>query len=265
MSNKAELITRIAPSPTGHLHLGHAFHLYMIEKSLHNCGASTVFFRAENHDAQRSKAKYNNLIRAELKWFSPELVLTECPSHQQRKPHYLKELLDLKENLFWCDCNKSMGFKDPAGAWTCSSKCKPNGPSTQELKSLKLFSGTKLSRNLRIHLVINGQNYFPIVVDKLSNGSYLLCNTIDDRDQNINLIIRGEDFTLLNPVQKGLHDLLKNKTKIQRFHHPLLLESGRKLSKRQKDESLTSLKDQGFNPQEIKAFFEELILDSSHD
>ena len=265
LSNKDKLVTRIAPSPTGHLHLGHAFHLYVIEKVIESGAASTILFRLENHDAQRSKDKYNDLIRSELSWFSPSLNLTQSPNHQQRKSYYLKELLLIKESLFWCDCNKNMGFKDSTGGWTCSSKCKGNSPSTQGIESIDLFSGTERLRNLRIQLEVNGEDHFPILVDKFSNGSYLLCNTIDDRDQNIDLIIRGDDFTPLNPIQQSLHKLIRNKTVIQCFHHPLLLDDDRKLSKRQKDESLTSLKEQGFNPQEIKAFFEQLIFDSSHD
>src|SRR5690606_1012186 len=110
-------LTRFAPSPTGHLHLGHPVN------AIHAWGAARaaggrVLLRIEDHDRERSRSAYEQSILEDLEWLGlmadlpPADVLARDPSaaRQSSRPgRYETALRQLEARglVYWCDCSRA--------------------------------------------------------------------------------------------------------------------------------------------------------------
>src|SRR5579871_2911250 len=100
------MLTRFAPAPTGHLHLGHVLNaIYVWDFARGHDGR--LILRIEDHDAQRCRPEYERSIREDLAWlgFEPD---AEAPRQSERDAAYREVLADVVARglVFGCSCTR---------------------------------------------------------------------------------------------------------------------------------------------------------------
>ena len=251
------IITRFAPSPTGTLHIGGvrtALFNYVYAKQKEGL----FLVRIEDTDRERSKKEYEQNILANLK--SIGINPDEKPINQsERNAIYVKAAERIFEsgNAYWCDCSPET-LEAMRNEQTAAGK-KP----MYDGRSRKL--GLKRSDNtvLRLATPENGE----IVVSDLIRGeikfqnnelddlillrsdgtpTYHLCNVVDDYEQKVTTVIRGEDHISNTPRQIHIQNAL-GYPKLEYAHLPLVLGTDKKrLSKRHAATSLDEYHSMGY-------------------
>ena len=281
--------TRFAPSPTGELHLGHAYSA-LFAANLAKKSFGKLLLRIDDLDHLRSKKIFENKIFEDLKWLNikwdGKVLYQSTRAHIYKKT--LKKLWELGV-LYPCTCSR----RDILDAVTAPHYGKtafgPNGyvyPGTCRNKNITknfdLVTNYALRLNMQKawdHLNLkylsfkecqkplpdgNKEQFFcreeaitnigDIVLsrDNLA-ASYHLSVVIDDAAQKINHVVRGEDLFEATKIHIILFNLLK--LPIPTYHHHRLItdSQGKRLAKRDKAKSLSHLKSEGMTKQNILA------------
>lgn len=254
------IVTRFAPSPTGKLHLGHAFSA--IQGHDRARGASGSFLlRIEDIDGTRSRPEHVADIVRDLHWLGLEWD-GDILFQSSRLAFYADALDQLKAMglLYPCICTR---------ADIAASGSAPHGPSGA------IYPGTCHGRDLdvsgaawRIDMAAAVARCGPLDwidelagvehADPLAHGdvvlarkdapaSYHLAVTIDDAFQGVTHVVRGRDLFDATHVHRLLQALLGLPTPVYR-HHPLLADAdGRRLAKRDGAPTLAALRDRGMD------------------
>ena len=264
-------LTRFAPSPNGLLHLGHVYAAQQVWRMAAVLGAE-VLLRIEDTDFTRCKPEFENAIVEDLAWLGFQWA-GEVVRQSDRKPLYEAAINQLKamDLLYPCTCTR----KDIEASWGGKPQFGPEGMryrGTCKGKVLddaqpvawRLDMSLALARidSLTVSTVEDGiLDFRPlaeetgdvVLVRKDIGSSYHLAVTVDDADQGISHVIRGEDMRDATAVHRVLQSLLGLPAPIYHFH-PLLKErDGRKLAKRDGAEGVRVLKEQGLSPAEMLA------------
>lgn len=262
---KKTLKTRFAPSPTGYLHLGHVLSAIYVWEIAARENAS-VILRIEDHDRSRYRKEYEDAILDDLKWLGFMDRVTEVHFQKDGEERYQKALERLIQQgqIYACDCSRQ----------DIKARAQSRENSTDELRydqfcrnrNLKITEGVTLRWKVETKAVtfkdgiLGEQTQNPSeqcgdfsVRDRDGCWSYQFCVVVDDLDQEIDLVIRGEDILPSTGRQILLRRALKSSTKdLIFYHHPLLTESdGKKLSKRFLSESIRDLKSKGATREDI--------------
>ena len=266
------IVTRFAPSPTGRLHLGHAFAArFAYDKAKENGGK--FLLRIEDIDPVRCKPEFIDGILEDLDWLG--LKWDEKPVGQsERMDVYAAALRKLKDAgvLYPCVCTRKeieseitrMGHAPHAGETAVY-------PGTCRGKRLDLSLYDRWSWRLDVAKALNltgGELYFTdesrgtvkanpaifgdiVLARKEIPASYHLCSVADDAAQGVTLVTRGDDLFDSTHVHRVLQALLGLPTP-RYCHHPLVLDAeGRRLAKRDGSVTIKSLREKGLNPAEI--------------
>jgi len=279
------VVTRFAPSLTGYLHLGHVLHMIYVW-GIARARGGRVVSRIEDHDLSRARPEFERAILADMEWlgFVPDAGISSgnasSPSPFRQSDcsdHYTAALEELvKQGLVYgCACSRkqilqAMNGGTPSSAFADSEDAVP---STQfnEL----CYSGTCLEKGLPIeghtvrfrthagavafndlalgncHQVPAGQCGDFSLRDRNGQWTYQFCCVCDDIRQGVDLVIRGEDIHSSTGRQIMLFEALGSEPP-HYLHHGLICdERGEKLSKRQRSESITELREAGAAPAEI--------------
>lgn len=221
------LITRFAPTPSGHLHLGSvmcALGTYMIAKKSNGL----CYLRIDNLDSPRCKELYTKSIIDDLKTlgfkFDGNIL------YQKQREQIYKAYIStpkLKQYLFKCSCtreylkNHQCQCKDrPIEGQNCSYRF-----NHQQL--LEPFFIDELKGNVLIE-----DNFdFINIIRKDKVISYNFASVVDDIELGITHIIRGNDFLNITPVQNAIFKAL-DKPIPHYIHLPLLMiDKEHKISK----------------------------------
>ncbi|MFK7826837.1 MAG: glutamate--tRNA ligase family protein [Oligoflexales bacterium] len=267
----SKLRTRFAPTPNGYLHLGHVAHciyVWGIARALNG----TVVLRMEDHDRQRARPEYIASIMKDLEWlgFVPDEGyddgVKKNPYLQSafQEPYYkaLKLLADMG-CTYLCSCTRKQVKErlstDPSTRGY-DGLCRYHAPQAEEDTCIRLKVGNNpvsfWDSFLKIIVQEPGIEFGDLLlVDKKKNFSYHLSVVVDDLRHDINFVIRGLDLLASTGAQIYLRKLLAPEVRQPIFaHHPLLLHKQNpkvKLSKRNWDESIGSLRDQGFTTSQL--------------
>ncbi len=261
--------TRIAPTPSGFLHLGNILSFSLTATLARNTKAA-ILLRIDDLDQQRAGKEYvqdifDTLNFLEIPWdqgpADPAQFSREY-SQLHRLPLYHQALDHLKASgtVFACTCSRGMISRDSInGAYpgTCRHRGLPldtpgaawrlNTTAPLPLR-IKTFPSTHMDATLPPEMqdfVVRKRDGFP---------AYQLTSLIDDLHYGIDLIIRGKDLWPSTLAQHYLSYQLdapafRNATF---HHHPLLTTtSGEKLSKSAGSTSIQHLRKQGLKPAEI--------------
>tara|TARA_Y100000816_G_scaffold17550_1_gene11505 strand:+ start:14969 stop:16330 length:1362 start_codon:yes stop_codon:yes gene_type:complete len=250
-------ITRFAPSPTGHLHIGGArtaLFSYLFAKA--NNGK--FLLRFEDTDQERSKDEYVKSILKSLDWM--KIKLDSDPVYQSKKIAKHKELaieLYKKGFAYACDCSEETLTKMREEQIVKKQKPKYNGLNRN--KNVKFAQGMVL----RFKFPLEGKSKFKdlilgdIEIDNKefddfiilrSDGSptYNFSAAIDDMYMKITTVIRGDDHITNTLKQINVLDAL-GATIPSYAHLPMVLaESGKRLSKRDGAEDILDYKKKGY-------------------
>ncbi len=225
--NKEQVITRLAPSPTGLFHIGTArtaLFNYLFAKK--NNGK--FILRIEDTDAKRSKKEYERDIIDGMKWLN--LKWNGSIYYQSNRKKIYKKYVEklLKEEK---------AYKSEGAIWFRLSAYS---------KDIIEYDDLVLGK-----LKFNKLNFNDFVLIK-SDGVplYMFAAVVDDYEMGMTHIIRGDDHVNSTPQQIMLYDALG--VKAPRFAHiPMILNSDRtKMSKRKNPVSITrDFRDQGYLPE----------------
>jgi glutamyl-Q tRNA(Asp) synthetase len=264
------MISRFAPAPTGFLHLGHvvnAVYVWGITRSM----SGRVLLRIEDHDKQRSRPEFERAILDDLDWlgFVPDEPATgafrtgPCIGRQSdRSAIYEAALQRLRSAgfVYACECSRS----DIVSA-AASSRDEICYPGTCATKSLSERSGL----GLRVRLAPSTERFVDVrhgaieqrpyeqcgdmlVRDREGNWTYQFAVAVDDFEQGITHVIRGDDLLASTGRQIQLARLLGRSAPPQFFHHPLVMKSStQKLSKADRDTSVRDLRKAGVRPEDV--------------
>ena len=252
-----KVVTRFAPSPTGTLHIGGvrtALFNYVYAKQ--NDGLFLV--RIEDTDKERSTKEFEKNILESLNsiGLSPDL---EPINQSERNDIYkaaAQKLIDSNQ-AYYCDC--SVEELDQMRAEQQSQGQKPQYDGRSIDKNLSKAENTVLRLKtplegevvvkdyVRGDIVFNNSELDDLIILR-SDGSptYHLCNVVDDYEQGVTTVIRGEDHISNTPRQIHIQNAL-GYPELEYAHLPLVLGSDKKrLSKRHAATSLEEYKELGY-------------------
>jgi glutamyl-Q tRNA(Asp) synthetase len=270
------IVTRFAPSPTGYLHLGHAYAAHFAHDAARRIGGRFLL-RLEDIDQARARPEYEAAILEDLAWLG---LGWEAPVLRQstRFDAYRAALSRLEGEglLYPCFCTRS----DIAGeiARAIEAPHGPEGPlypgTCRDLSSARrderLASGAPYALRLdcvaatkRVSaLTFREEGSGPlgqcgeIAVDPMLFGdvvlarkdtpaSYHLAVVTDDAHQGVTLVTRGNDLFSATHIQRLLQALLGLETPAYAHHRLILDANGRKFSKRDQSVTLRALRAAG--------------------
>ena len=253
----SKVVTRFAPSPTGTLHIGGvrtALFNYVYAKQ--NEGLFLV--RIEDTDKERSKQEYEKNILDSLA--SIGLSPDEKPINQsERNDVYVDAAKKIFEsgNAYWCYCSKEE-LEEMRKQQEKDGK-KPMYDGRSRNKGLKQSENTVLrlatpeDGEIIVNDLIRGKVVFQnselddlILLRSDGTPTYHLCNVVDDFEQNVTTVIRGEDHLSNTPRQIHIQNALGYPA-LEYAHLPLVLgPDKRRLSKRHAATSLEEYKSDGY-------------------
>lgn len=273
----AQIITRFAPSPSGLLHLGHAYSALFASMAAHD-GGGAFLLRIEDIDIGRCRPEFEDAILEDLAWLGLEwprpvrrqsehldehaLALAKLEAMGLLYPCFLSRR-ELGEALSAPHLTPGMGPDGPAVTDTDNlmedderaRRLEAGEPHVLRLRMAKAveLAGPLSWRDLDAGLQVATPEIFGDVVlaRKDVPTSYHLAVTVDDAAQDVTLVTRGEDLFQASHVHRLLQALLDFPAPDYR-HHPLMLdENGRRYAKRDRALTLRSLREAGRSPDDI--------------
>lgn len=271
-------VTRFAPSPTGPLHLGHAYSAILAHDMARAAGGKFLL-RMEDTDLERSKAEWEALIRDDLSW----LGLTWDGQVHRQSDHIEAynarlETLGPRGLLYPCSCTRSdiraalaapqEGVPHLVYPGTCRNRPMSDRKPGDALRlNLKQAFGALNAKALhftesgpahagthRIDFEVSSRTIGDVVLGRKGENivAYFLASAFDDADQGISHVIRGEDLFDFTPIQVILLRLLDLPVPI--YHHHALIrdEHGKRLAKRDDARAIRKYREEGATPQDIR-------------
>ena len=251
------VVTRFAPSPTGTLHIGGvrtALFNYVYAKQ--NNGLFLI--RIEDTDKERSKKEFEKNILDSLS--SIGLSPDEKPINQsERNNIYVKAAQKIYEsgNAYWCDCSKETLDKMRKDQEAAGKKPMYDGRSRnlglKQSENTVLRLATPEDGEIIVKDIIRGEVIFQnselddlILLRSDGSPTYHLCNVVDDYEQKVTTVIRGEDHLSNTPRQIHIQNALGYPS-LEYAHLPLVLGPDKKrLSKRHAATSLEEYQSDGY-------------------
>jgi glutamyl-Q tRNA(Asp) synthetase len=273
------IVTRFAPSPTGLLHLGHAYAAITARDAARG---GRFLLRIEDIDLGRAREEFVDAIYEDLAWLG---LGWETPVLRQsaRFEAYRAALTQLGGLLYPCFCTR----KDIADEIARAGEA-PHGPEgplypgtcrnlSQHERSARIASGQSYALRLDVWraaeiagaLSFEEQGAGPhgehgmiavepalfgdiVLARKDIPASYHLAVVVDDAFQGVTLVTRGNDLFAATHVQRLLQNLLGLSAPAYAHHKLILDEQGRKFSKRDRAVTLRDLRASGETPETIR-------------
>ena len=252
-----KVITRFAPSPTGTLHIGGVrTALFNFVYAKQNNGLFLV--RIEDTDKERSSKEFEINILDSLS--SIGLEPDRKPINQsERNDIYVAaaEKIIASGNAYWCDCSKETLEEMRKEQEAAGKKPMYDGRSRnlglEKSENTVLRLATPEVGEIVVNDLIRGEVVFQnselddlILLRSDGTPTYHLCNVVDDYEQNVSTVIRGEDHLSNTPRQIHIQNALGYPS-LEYAHLPLVLGPDKKrLSKRHAATSLQEYKKLGY-------------------
>lgn len=265
-------VTRFAPSPTGQLHLGHAFSALQAWRHAQETGGRFLL-RIEDIDQTRCRPEFIDAIYEDLHWLG--LSWEEPVRIQSQHFAEYKQQLDMlqqKDLLYPCFCtradiNRSHSAPHGPDGLLYPGTCKQLAAA---VVAQKMASGISFAWRLHVDRAMQATNVLTwqdaqagtlkaqphilgdvVLARKETPTSYHLSVTVDDALQGITDIIRGEDLFHATHLHRLLQALLD--FPVPRYHHHKLLTGpdGKRYAKREGAITLRALRTSGKTRQDI--------------
>jgi len=268
---------RLAPSPTGLLHLGHARTFWVAQQRARASGG-TLILRNEDIDSTRFKLEFVAQMLEDLRWFGFEWQEgPDCGgpfgpySQSERRTFYAAALEKLRERgfIYPCTCSRS-DIRSAARAphveddeviypGTCRDKNPPTlgaQPSTRFNWRFRVPDGETVSftdGNLGPQRFVAGTDFGDFVLWRHDDvPAYQLACAVDDAAMNVTEVVRGADLLVSTARQLLLYRAL-GRTPPRFFHCELMRDGqGKRLAKRHDALSLRALREQGKTPEALR-------------
>jgi len=246
---------RFAPSPTGYLHIGGARTALFNWIFARQQGGDFVL-RIEDTDSERSRPELIDVIFRALEWLG--LDWDGTPVHQSERAHLYADAISqllAQGDAYWCQCTPDevkARAEERGGTPGYDGFCatKNLGPGDGRVVRFKVpdEGATSFTDIIRGDVTFENAVLEDFVIQR-SNGTpmFHLANAVDDAEQNITHVIRGEDLINVTPKVLLLRNALGITTPLTFAHLPLIVnEKRQKLSKRRDDVSVGDYIDRGY-------------------
>lgn len=277
-------VTRFAPSPTGPLHLGHAYSA-LLAHDMAQAAGGTFLLRIDDLDQSRCKPQWEAQIFDDLAWLGltwPQPVLRQS-TRLSRYRDALQTLWD-QGLVYPCSCSRAdiraaasapqegAPLHGPDGViypGTCRPTTAPSGPMPE--MPLRLDMARALAR-LDAPLAFTETGSGPdgetgricphnmqahvgdVALARPGMGaSYHLSVVLDDADQKITHVIRGQDLFSATQIHVLLQHLLRLPTPTYHHHRLIRDETGKRLAKRDDARAIATYRSEGRSPQDIRS------------
>jgi glutamyl-Q tRNA(Asp) synthetase len=273
------VVTRFAPSPTGHLHLGHAHAALLGWRAAKDVGGRFLL-RIEDIDRARCRAEFTQAIEEDLAWLGVawDGGVRKQSAHMDDYRAALDQL-EAMGLLYPCFCTRAAikteieaasaaphGAGGPVYSGTCRAMA-----AAERRERLKRGEAHALRLDMgRAARAAQGQLFWEdarkgaveaaptlhgdvVLARKDVPASYHLSVTVDDALQGVTLVTRGEDLFAATDIHRLLQALLGLPTP-RYWHHALLAgPDGGRLAKRDRAITLKGLRAIGKTPDEVRA------------
>ena len=275
--------TRFAPSPTGYLHLGHAF-AALTAYEFARASDKPFVLRIEDIDQTRCRSEYEAAIFEDLAWLG---LVWEEPVRRQSEhfDDYAAALARLERFgvCYPCFCTRREIAEEIAAAVDAPhgpegphypGTCRALAPQDRALRMQTEAYAVRLDlakaqQHLGRAFHFDEQGRGPggetgslyaepqllgdvVLARKELPASYHLAAVVDDDLQNIELVTRGEDLFHATHIQRLLQELLGLPAPVYAHHRLILDKTGKKFSKRDQVMTLRGLRAGGVTPADIR-------------
>ncbi len=277
MSPARPIVGRLAPSPTGGLHLGHARTFLIAWRAARSAGGRLIL-RVEDLDGSRVRPGMAEAAVTDLRWLGldwdegPDIGGPHAPYEQSRRLDRYRAALDVlrrAERVYPCTCTRAdiarlasaphAEDEGPTYPGTCA------GRSATDAEALER-AGRPFAWRFRVPpgpIAWDDLVRGPTALDPSTAGgdfllgrsldvpSYQLAVVVDDAAMGVTQVIRGDDLVTSTPRQLLLYEALD--AEAPRFGHvPLAISpDGRRLAKRDESLKLSSLRSEGVDPRRL--------------
>jgi glutamyl-tRNA synthetase/glutamyl-Q tRNA(Asp) synthetase len=251
--------TRFAPAPTGYLHLGHAVNAAWTW-GLARAFGGRVLLRIEDHDRGRCRAEYETALLDDLDWlgFVPDGTSTDdfrrgaqAQRQSDNRTRYAAHLARLEDAglAYPCTCARTERYPGTCRGRGIAPDATPARRVVMSPIGAEHFTDLRLGPQSQDPEAQCGDM---LIRDRHGNWTYQFAVVVDDYEQGIDLVIRGEDILDSTGRQLRLARLIGRAEPPRFLHHPLVRHpDGRKLSKSSRDTGLHELRAAGLSPQQV--------------
>ena len=274
-------ITRFAPSPTGHLHLGHAYSALLAKRYAEDQGGKFLL-RVEDIDPERCRKEYEIELLKDLEWLG---LNWSFPVRRQSEhiDDYANALAKLQNMglLYPCFCSRK-DIRAEIAAAGYAPHAAPQGPegpvypgtcrnlSSMERQShrasgipfalrFKTDTALQITGPLSWHDQLKGTQVAtpekfgdPVLARKDIPTSYHLSVTVDDHIQGITYVTRGQDLFSATHLHRLLQALRGFNTPNYHHHQLLTNDQGQRYAKRDNALTLRILRGKGYPPATVR-------------
>ena len=261
---------RLAPSPTGFLHIGHAATFWTARERA-QAADGILLLRIEDLDAQRSKPHFTEAMIEDLKWLG--ISWDPVILHQSQRLHLYREALDdllMSGHIYPCHCSR----KDLAAMMHAPHEDTDDEPvypgfcrTALDVQQREMRFQPNCNyrfrvpdeaiirfedKNLGPQNFIAGKDFGDFLVWRKDGlPSYQLACVVDDADTSITEVVRGRDLLKSTARQILLQRALLLPTPAYFHTHLLRDEHGVRLAKRHDALAIRTLRQQGLTPAEV--------------
>ncbi|MDR2574432.1 MAG: glutamate--tRNA ligase [Desulfovibrio sp.] len=264
-----DVVTRFAPSPTGHLHIGGA-RTAVFSWLLARHFGGRFYLRIEDTDTLRSKQEYTDTILASMRWLG--LDWDGAPVYQTQRAHLYDSFVDkllATGHAYWCGCTPEeveamrelarQNHEKPR----YNGKCRERrlGPGKGHCVRLKIpLTGKVIFDDMvKGRIAVDVGELDDMVIRRADGMStYNLAVVADDSDMGVTHVLRGDDHVSNTPRQILIYQALG--LPVPHFGHvPMILGHDRqKLSKRHGARSVIEYQRDGLLPQALVSYLARL-------
>lgn len=267
------VVTRFAPSPTGYLHLGHAFSALTAWRRAREAEGKFLL-RLEDIDTARCRPEFAAAILEDLAWLGIDWD-GEVRVQSQHLAEYRAALdaLAARGLLYPCFCTRAdiaqsaSAPHTPDGAPLYPGTCRHL---SRDERQARIAAGERYALRLDVTRAVEARLTFEeedegtipchpeqfgdvVLARKDAPGSYHLCVTHDDALQGVTLVTRGEDLRSATHLHRVLQALMGWPVPTYAHHQLLMDTTGRRLAKRDRAMTLRELRAQGRSAADVRA------------
>src|ERR1700761_112746 len=262
------VITRFAPSPTGYLHVGHAFAAFMAWKRARQAGGQFLL-RIEDIDPNRCRPEYAAAIEQDLRWLGLQWDgAVRAQSHHLADYRSVLDRLAGQGLLYPCFCTRAdiahlaAAPNGPDGTPLYPGTCRHLSPTERQQRiddgqpfALRLDVAAAYRPNLTFCEISEGRRTCHperfgdvVLARKDAPASYHLCVTHDDALQGVTTVTRGIDLKPATDLHRLLQTLMGWPEPTYAHHRLLTDPAGKRLAKRDQSATLRDLRAGGLSP-----------------
>jgi glutamyl-Q tRNA(Asp) synthetase len=266
------IVTRFAPSPTGYLHVGHAFSALTAWCRARTAGGRFLL-RLEDIDPTRCRPEFSAAILEDLAWLGLDWD-GAVRAQSEHLPEYAAVLDSLRGRglLYPCFCTRAdiqrhviaAAPHGPDGGPLYPGTCRAltetqradwaDRPHALRLDMARaLVPGLTFEEESEGKVIAEPARFGDVVLARKDTPtSYHLCVTHDDALQGVTLVTRGEDLKPATHLHRLLQALMGWPTPAYAHHRLLTDAAGRRLAKRDRPMTLRALRAAGVRGDELR-------------